>query len=210
MLHFLDERGLRVASVDCPIRRPLYDERELENRIAAIKSAMQLAFQLKCGVLSVRIGPIPKQDAGLSYDVLREVLNTLARYGNRVGTILAVTPSGGDPEALLDVLQQVTEGPIGVNFDPAVYAMHGIDSLHALRTLHTFVSQFRVRDGVRDVEDQGVEVPVGRGEVEWDALLPMLDDTSFEGWMCVERTAGDDRIGDCGRAIEFLKRVMLR
>src|SRR5262245_13750125 len=58
LLHFLDELELRVAGAVFPTRRGFADEAQLDGRIAATRSAMEFAWELRATTLSVRIGRI--------------------------------------------------------------------------------------------------------------------------------------------------------
>ena len=45
---------------------------------------------------------------------------------------------------------------------------------------------------------------VGTGQVDWEAFLKALDEIGFEGWCCIEREAGDQRLEDISRAYEYI------
>lgn len=206
-LHQLGELNLAVASVSFPARRPLYDLEELDARLAAARGAMEFAWQLNARVLTLRIGRIPEDPESKEYDLLRNVLNDLARHGNRVGTTLAITPSRDSAESLAKLLGAITDGPVGVNFDPAGFVLAGFHPTEALRNLYARVAHFVVRDAIRDIEGSGVEVPVGRGEVDWDEFIALVGEADYRGWLTVDRTQGEDKPGDLARAIEFLRNV---
>ena len=207
LLHYLDELNLTVASAMFPTRRAFYDQEELEARIAGTRQAMELAYELKASVLTLRVGRIPEDEQSAEYDILRNVINDLARYGNRVGVTLAITPTRDEPERLLGFLKQVSQGPVGVNFDPAIFAMAGSHPSRALETLQQYLSHILARDGIRDLDGSGLEVPVGRGDVEWEEILALLDEADYQGWLCLDRTQGDDRPGDIRRAMQYLRNV---
>ncbi|MBW3539321.1 MAG: sugar phosphate isomerase/epimerase [Planctomycetes bacterium] len=206
LLHALDEVGLVAGSAAFPTRRAYYDPTELEGRIAGTKAAMQLAWDLGLKVLNIRPGRVPEDTASQSWQNLRDVLNDLARHGNRVGVIPAVTAGRDDLELLATLLEAVTEGPIGVNFDPATFLLSGSEPAAAFRRLHSFVEHVTVRDALREM-DGGVEVAVGRGEVAWDELLALLDEAGYAGWLTADRTTGDDKPGDAARAIQYIRTV---
>ena len=207
LLHTLDEMNLTVASAVFPTRRAFYDLEELDARLAATRQAMEFAFQLKTPVLTLRIGRIPEETAGDTYPILCEVMNDLARYGNRVGVTLALTPARDDPARLLQFLKQITQGPVGVNYDPATFVMAGHNPAEALALLQELLKHVVVRDGLRDMDGSGLEVPVGRGEVEWEEVLALLDEAEYHHWLTVDRTQGDDRPGDIHRAMQYLRNV---
>jgi sugar phosphate isomerase/epimerase len=207
-LHRLNELGLSLAALEFPVRRAFYDEDQLEARVAAAKSALEFAWQLQAKVVTTRIGSVPADDAP-EFAVLCDVLNDLARHSNRVGATLAITPSRDAPEALARLLAQISDGPIGLNFDPAVLVMSGHAPAEAFRSLHRSILHVTVRDAVHDMDGGGREVPVGRGEVAWDELLALCTEADYRGWLTVDRTAGEDPRGDATRAISYLRRVAM-
>lgn len=207
LLHALSERELSVASLNFPLRKALYDLEQLDPRVAAIRQAMQFAWDLKCRTLTCRIGRIPEDPQSSDGARLREVLADLAAHGNRVGVTFAITPAGDEARSLSTLIAGIGTGPLGVDFDAAERIMSRCNPASSLRDLHTLVTHVTVRDAVRDVDGAGREVPVGRGECDWPELLAVLDEMNFTGWLTVDRTAGDDPGGDIQRAVRYLQNV---
>jgi sugar phosphate isomerase/epimerase len=208
-LHQLNELGLGVASMIFPTRRGLVDQERLDARIAATRAAMDFAWQLRAKILVVRLGRIPDDPESPDYRLMHEIFNDLARHGNQVGVALAVTPAGESAEVLGNFLQSIQGGPTGVDFDPAAFILGGHDPVKALRLLHPLVMHFSARDAIREGDGSGSEVALGRGETDWVALLPLLDEIAYKGWVTVIRTQGQDRAGDLARAIEYLKNMTM-
>jgi sugar phosphate isomerase/epimerase len=206
--HLLGELGLSIASLAFPTRRSFYDGEQLDARVSAIKQTMQHAWQLQARVVTARIGKIPSDKESKPYRLLFDVLSDLARHGNQVGATLAITPTHDSPEVLSDLVVAVKTGPLGIDFDPAVFVMSGHNPADALRALHSLVLHVTARDAIRDIDAGGLETALGRGEVEWVELLPLLDEINYTGWVTVNRTQGDDRAGDAARAIQYLKNIM--
>ncbi len=208
-LHGLDEAGLQVASLHFPTRHSLYDQEELEARVAACREAMDFAAKLKAKVVTVRAGRVPDDEGSPEFQILRDVLTDLARHGNMAGVVLALTPTRDDPQRLGSLLKGITSGPIGVNFDPATFVMSGHAPVSAFAMLRELVAHFTVRDALQDIDGAGVEVAVGRGEVPWDEMLALVQEADYRGWMTIDRTQGDDKPGDMARAAKYLGNVML-
>lgn len=206
-VHHLETLGLSVASLSFPVRRTYYDQDQLEARIAGTKAAMQFAFQLKARVLTFRMGRLPDDENGTEYRILRDVMNDLARHANHLGVTPAITPTRDTAERLAAFLAGITDGPIGVNFDPAAFLAADDEPVDALRRLHSSILHVQVRDALRDIDGGNREVPVGRGEVAWDELLALLDEADYRGWFSIERTQGDDKRTDIARAVQYLRRV---
>lgn len=206
LLYELGERDLQVASLTFPLRRSLIDPEQIDERITAVRKSMELASQLQTRVLTCAVGRIAESDSD-EYRQLRTVLGDLARYGNHVGTTLSLTPVGDAPQRLVTLLGAIHEGPLGVDFDPAACVLARQEPASVLRELHGCVSHIQVRDALRNVDGVGREAAVGRGEVDWDLILALVDEMNYGGWLTVRRTEGEDPAGDCARAVAFLNNV---
>ena len=206
--HHLDELTLDVSCLKFPARRTFYDQEYLEPRMTLLKETMKLAWDLKTRVVTSRIGKIPDSETPERL-LLHDVMSDLAVYSNQIGVVLAVTPTNDSPEVLKEFLESITLGPLGVNFDPATFVMSRHHPGEAFRVLYEQVLHVQIRDGVREVDGGGIEVPVGRGEVDWDEVLALLDEADYAGWMSIERSSGDDKRGDMARAVSYLRRVAM-
>jgi sugar phosphate isomerase/epimerase len=208
LLHRLEELGISTASLDFPVRRGLLDAERLDARITALKHAMDFAALLRCRVVTVRLGRLPGEKEPL-LNVPLAVLSELAGHGNHVGVTLALSPGGESPGAVLELVRQVSTGPLGISFDPVSAIAAGREPIDTLSEWGTHLAHVLVRDATRQGEDAVTEVPVGRGEVAWQELLAVTHDLDYRGWYCVERTQGDDPAGDAGRAIQYIRSLEL-
>lgn len=209
LLHCLGELGLAVAGAVIPIRQPLNVEHELDHRISAIKAAMTAAWQLQARVLCFRAGKIPAEEDSREYRLLLQVLEDLAAHANHVGVALALTPVNDSAESLRKFVSQVRTGPLGIDFDPAQFAMSGRNVNESLRALHDLVWHVQLRDGLKDFAGGGEEVPVGQGVVDWIELLALLSEADYRGWLTAVRTQGEDKPADLARALRHVSRVLL-
>jgi sugar phosphate isomerase/epimerase len=205
--HDLEIAGLAISSLSFPTRRSLYDPEQLEARISGLKQTLEFAYQLHVPIVVARVGAIPQDRDSVEFKSLIEVLNDVARHANRVGATLAVTPTRESAADLKDVLDRIKDGMVGVNFDPAVFAMCGRDAVAAFRELHQHVLHVTARDGVRDIDGSGQEVALGRGDVDWPELLALLTEAEYRGWLTVDRSHSDDITRDAERALAYLKNV---
>ncbi len=207
LLHELEQEGVSISSLQLPTRRSFYDSEQLEDRVQAVKRVLDFAIQLRVPYVTTRVGAIPQDAESAEYKLLVEVLNDIARHGNRVGATLAITPTRDSASDLKRLLNRVNDGFVAINFDPAIFAMNGHDVSKAYRELHPFVRHVTARDGLRDIDGSGQETAFGRGEVDWIELLALLDESGYRDWITVDRTSGDDKIGDASRAIQYLNNV---
>ena len=207
--HDLEIEGLTISSLSFPTRRSLYDPEQLEARISGLKQTLDFAYQLRVPVVVARVGAIPQDRDSADFKSLLEVLNDVARHANRVGATLAITPTRDSASDLQDLIAQVKDGLVGINFDPAVFAMCGRDAIAAFRELHREVLHVTARDGVRDIDGSGQEVGLGRGDVNWPELLALLTEADYRGWITVDRSNSDHVTRDAERALAYLKNAVL-
>lgn len=205
--HDLEIEGLTISSLAFPTRRSLYDPEQIEARVTGLKQTLEFAYQLHVPIVVARIGAIPSDKDSDDYKLLISVLNDVARHSNRVGTTLAITPTRDSAGDLKELISQITEGLVGINFDPAVFAMCGRDAVAAFHELHKHVLHVTARDGVRDIDGSGQEVALGRGDVDWPELIALLTEADYRDWLTIDRTNSEDPGRDAERALVYLKNV---
>jgi sugar phosphate isomerase/epimerase len=98
---------------------------------------------------------------------------------------------------------------LGINFDPASVVSAGRSPVEVMTEWGTFLNHVMVRDAIRDGGGDSTEVPVGRGEVEWQEVLAIAYELNYRGWFCVDRTQGNDKAGDAGRAVQYVRSLEL-
>lgn len=232
---FVREHRMDIAALTCPTRHALAAAEYLEERIQLIRSAMEVARPLQTDRLLVPIGLIPDPDAksddaptgstaddpfgfasgstptasaAKQFETLCEVANDLAAFGNHVGCILTLQLPVYDSARISRLLEKVTAGPLELCFDPAVVVFGDGDVVEMYRNLYQSIGDVRARDGVRNLEMSGTEMPVGEGIVGWDEFLPTLLEADYRGWLCVERTAGDHREIDVLKGVAHLRSLL--
>lgn len=207
LLHQLNEQGLKISGAVFPLQHPLYEPNKIDLRVAALRDAMKFAYSIKANTICFRTGRIPEPDTK-ERQLLVEVLEDLARYANHVGTLLAVTPTNDSAESLKTLIDDIKTGPIGLDFDPAHFAMTGRSVIDSLKLLHNLVLHVQLRDGVHGI-DGGQEVAVGEGNVDWIEVMALLGEMDYRGWLTSIRTVGDNRMHDLSRSVKLIQRILL-
>lgn len=208
-LHRLRETGLQVSSTVFPLKRPLYDQNELDRKLAAIREAMEFSHAIGATVMCVPLGKMPAAERTKDQQLLRELLQDLAAFGNHVGVTPVWAPVGDSAGEVVTLLREITTGPIGIDFDPAYFVMTGRSSTDALREIGDLTAHVQLRDGVRMLDGGGDETAVNDGAVDWVELLALLSEMEYTGWLTALRLQGPDRAGDCARALKFVQRTLL-
>ena len=209
-LHYLDELSLKSASLHLPMRRELIEPEGLDERLSEIRKVLDFAWSLKTPLVTLRVGRIPLDVESKQYVMLREILNDLASYSNHVGSTLCLIPTNDTADSMLKMVNSLTAGFVGIDFDPGSFVLAGENPTQALRTLYRNVLHVQARDALRDVDGTGVETTLGRGQVEWDEFVALLAEIPYRGWITVNRTQGDHRIIESESAIKFLTELGYR
>jgi sugar phosphate isomerase/epimerase len=208
LLHVVSEYGLTVSGAVFPLNHPLYEPDKIDARVNAVRDALKFAYSLRAGTMCLRVGRIPEDLESKERKLLTEALCDLARYSNHVGTVLAITPTNDSADALLTLLNDVKTGPIGIDFDPAHFAMTGRPVAESLRALHELVLHVQLRDGTHGI-DGGQETAVGQGNVDWVEVLALLGEMDYRGWLTSIRNQGDDRVRDISRGVKSVQRLLI-
>jgi L-ribulose-5-phosphate 3-epimerase len=178
-----------------------------EGNWANITAVADLAASLGITLVSFHAGFLPESPDDPSYAKLTERIRRIATLFAGKGLKLALETGQEEAPVLKAFLDTLGESNVGVNFDPANMILYAKgDPVAAVKVLMPYLMQVHVKDAMPTAEPGtwGSEVVVGTGVVDWDAFMAALDDGGFEGAMCIEREAGDNRVGDIGAGREFI------
>jgi L-ribulose-5-phosphate 3-epimerase len=178
-----------------------------EGNWANITAVADLAASLGVTLVSFHAGFLPESPDDPSYAKLTERIRQIATLFGEKGIKLALETGQEEAPVLKAFLDTLGEPNVGVNFDPANMILYAKgDPVAAVKVLMPYLMQVHVKDALPTAEPGtwGSEVVVGTGAVDWDAFLGALDDGGFEGAMCIEREAGDNRVGDICAGREFI------
>lgn len=209
MRKMLDDHGLKISSVSFPTRRGYYVLEGLDARVAATKEAMKMAGRLGVPVLSNTIGHVPHAETHPHERTLMlEVLNDLGAYGHKVGAWLTARTGSETGAKLAGLLNELPEGAINVALDPGALAANGLDPIEAARALGTRIQHVYATDGTRDsFSNRAHMVPLGRGQVDFPALLAVLDEQDYRGYLTLDRDSAESPAEELGRSVRFIHSI---
>lgn len=209
--------------------------REDENRakVPRSKRIVDLAADLGAPVVTTHIGVVPEDAATPVYRTLTAACRELGTYAAGKGVTFAIETGPESAPVLRAFLDGLGVKGIGVNLDPANLAMvGGHDPVEAVRRLAPYIVHTHAKDGrklkpcsatevytsfadgtygklvERLGGDPFIEVPLGEGDVRWDAYLAALKAAGFRGFLTIEREVGTDPAADIARAVRFLRERM--
>lgn len=207
-------------------------EKDNPDRIAKTKAIIDLAVEFGAKVVTTHIGVIPEDKANPRYQIMLSALTECGLYAKEKGVTLAIETGPEKAKILLAFLED-TKGGVGVNLDPANFAMvTGQDPVEAVYLLKDCIVHTHLKDGRMLDENQdptevyhafavgGVdalnackgfeELPIGQGDVDWDEYLKALQAIGYDGFLTIERECGENPATDIAEAVAFIKRKLMK
>jgi len=196
-------------------------------RIERSKRIIDLAKDLECNVVTTHIGVIPAEEGHPRRAIMRDACEKLGEYADSVNAFFAIE-TGPEPALVLKgFLDSLTSNGVRVNFDPANLVMvlgedaalaaeilgeyivhtHAKDGMLFKKTDPEIIYNFFAEGGIEDfrLDDYFQEVPLGKGQVDFDRYLDALAKTGFKGFLTIEREVGENPEQDISEAVRFLK-----
>ncbi|HEY3856145.1 MAG TPA: sugar phosphate isomerase/epimerase family protein [Verrucomicrobiae bacterium] len=164
-----------------------------------IRASAALATKLRQKLVTFHAGFVPHDESDPAYAKMLPRLGEVAGIFAAEGIDVSFETGQETAPALAALLKKLNRPNICVNFDPANMILYNKgDPIKALRTLGRWIRQVHVKDAVKTKTPGtwGEEVPVGTGEVNWQAFFAALRDLKFSGYYVIEREAGTQRVAD--------------
>ncbi len=204
----LDDQRLAVSAIAFPTRRGYNVAEQLEARIAGTKEAMKLAYALSASVVTNHIGSVPAESTGSEWTMLVEALTELGRFAGHSGAQLAAQTGSESGADLARLIAALPDGSIGVDLDPGNLLVNSFSPSEAVQSLGPNIVHVHATDGVRDLaRGRGVEVPLGRGVVDYPALLSQLEEFGYRGYFTIFRREANDPITEISAAVQYLQNI---
>ena len=230
---YCDSLGLTVSAVCCDLGgHGFADAAGNPERIAKTKKIIDKAALLDTHVLTTHIGVVPSDPSNPRYPVMVEAMRECGEYALAHDMVMAIETGPEPAKTLKRFLSDINCKGCGINLDPANLAMVCKDDpAQAVLTLAGNIVHTHAKDGVHYracdpavvynafaeggfealVAQTGQlfeEVPLGQGQVDWDAYLAALRRAGYDGFLTIEREVGADPAADIAMAVAFLKQKL--
>ncbi len=175
-----------------------------------IQATAELAQQLNLKLVTFHAGFLPHEARDPNFAKLKQRLVQTADAFHARGIALGLETGQETAAVLSDFLRQLGKSNVGVNFDPANMLLYDKGNpIEALRTLGPWIRQVHIKDARRTKipGTWGEEVVAGTGEVDWPAFFATLGQVGFQGDLCIEREAGNQRVADIRAAREMIGKL---
>ncbi len=203
----LDDHQLSVAAVNFASRRGFHALDGLEARVDALKATMRMAHALGASIVPFSVGHIPTEDElPTAWNTLVEVLSDLGAYGQHVGALLAADTGAQSPEDLPRLIEALPQHALGVALNPASLTGHGHDAAAAAQQFGAMVYHVYAGDALYDpAARHGEQTTLGRGMVDYPALLGALEERGYRGHFTIAAAPSDTPMDATSQAIQYLQ-----
>jgi sugar phosphate isomerase/epimerase len=82
------------------------------------------------------------------------------------------------------------------------------DPVQGVHVLKDYIVHTHAKDGIKTGEKSFLEVPLGKGGVDFDKYLAALNQVGYKGYLTIEREVGDSPADDIKMAVDFLKQKL--
>jgi L-ribulose-5-phosphate 3-epimerase len=170
--------------------------------------AAKLAQELEVKILTTHAGFIPPSNH-VDYPKLLSRVGELAKALADLNVALAMETGQEGASELLQFLNDLPSGNVGVNFDPANMILYGQgDEIQAVKTLDRHIRHVHVKDAVESEKpgiEWGKEVAVGAGDVDLPGFVLALDQAGYGGPLVIERETSGRGLDEIRSAIDALR-----
>ncbi|MGB9602505.1 MAG: sugar phosphate isomerase/epimerase family protein [Verrucomicrobiia bacterium] len=176
-----------------------------------IQQTVKIGKELGLKLITFHAGFIPHKKTDPNFNKLLSRLKQVADVFGEAGIELGMETGQETAETLRGLLEILNKKNVVVNFDPANIILYDKgDPIEALKTLLPWIRQCHLKDATRTKVPGtwGEEVRLGTGEVDWKSFFAVLNENGFEGNLCIEREAGNQRMEDIRAAFEFVKDLL--
>lgn len=204
-LDIITSNGLEVASLCGDIGGFSKPELNYE-RVELSKRILEIGLKFGTNIVTTHIGKLTAEESEQN-EIIRKVCRELALFGDSIGATFAVETGPEPAPVLYDFLESLGANGMRVNFDPANLVMvSGDNAAEAVKTLGKYIVHTHAKDGIMIGNKEGRrEKILGEGNVNFDEYLPALASTGFDGYVTIEREAGNDQSDIIEREVNFLK-----
>ena len=204
VMDIMKTNGLIFSAVCGDMGYGFDDPEQNPKYIEISKRILDVAKKLDCNIVTTHIHQVPEVDNATT-EVLRKACNELASYADSIGSCFALETGPEPGSRLARFLKSLDAKGVRVNLDPANLVMvAGDDPVDAVEHLKDYIVHTHAKDGRKLPENKYIELPLGTGDVDFDAYLRKLADIGFDGYLTIEREVGEDPYGDIKLAYDFL------
>ncbi len=221
----IKQTGIKITSVFIMYKGHIWDLKdgprtiglvpEETRAVRVVHACMVSNWAKKVGIDTVtsHMGFIPADSGSSLYKGFIDVMKQFVALCADNNQLFAFETGQEPPLVLRRTIDDIGANNVGVNLDPANLLLYGMGKpMEAVQAFGEFVVNTHCKDGKWPAGggDLGQEMPLGKGDVHFEELIPALYDKGFRGPLTIEREiSGEEQVRDILAAKQFLEELKL-
>ncbi|HEY1808046.1 MAG TPA: sugar phosphate isomerase/epimerase family protein [Acidobacteriaceae bacterium] len=181
-------------------------------RMDALKQTSDFAARLGIKQVQTHCGFLPEDPADPLYPEAVEAIRSVAQHCAGNGQMFLMETGQETPTTMSRAIQDVKQPNLGVGLDTANLILYGkANPVDAVDIIGPHVRSIHAKDGrwPTDPMKLGEEVQIGKGLVDFKAVLTKLHRLGYAGAVTIEREiSGPQQIADVKQEKVYLDRVL--
>ena len=194
-----------------PTTLGIVPEQYRDVRVQELKKGSDFAKKLGVAQIATHVGFIPEDPNNEQYPKIIAALREIAEHCAANGQKFLFETGQETPVTLLRAIQDIGTDNLGLNLDPANLILYGkANPVDALDVIGRYVHDVHAKDGCypTDGKTLGNETPLGKGQVNFPALISKLKALGYDGAITIEREiSGDEQTKDIIMAKRLLEEL---
>jgi sugar phosphate isomerase/epimerase len=215
-----EEFGIEISSFFLVFKGQIYNriegvstvgfipEEYRTRRFELAEKFSDIIYEIGVKNITSHVGSIPNDEKSPLYLEFVPVMKEFVEHCKRNGQIFCFETGQELPSTLKRLIADIGNNAY-VNLDPANLILYGMaHPLDAVEILGEYVRGMHAKDALWPNRDEslGIEVPVGKGEVDFPLLISRLKEKGFQGPITIEREiSGEQQKKDILEAKKFLE-----
>ena len=181
-------------------------------RMEALKRGSDFARKIHVSQMITHVGFIPEDPNSELYRGLLSALRVVVNKCRENGQKFLFETGQETPITLKRTLEELGLPNVGINLDPANLLMYGKGNpVDALDVFGKYVCDIHAKDGEypSDGRNLGPETALGKGRVDFPALVRKLKELGYDGPITIEREiTGEEQTRDIVAAKAMLEKLI--
>jgi len=182
------------------------------SRMETLIKGSDFAKQLGVSDIVTHVGFIPENPNDRDYKGVLEAVKFVANHCESNNQYFLFETGQETPITLKRLIEDTKLNNIGVNLDPANLLLYGkANPIDAIDILGKYIRGVHAKDGEYPINGKylGEEKPLGKGRVNFEALIYKLKSIEYSGALTIEREiSGEEQVKDILYGKEFLEKII--
>ncbi len=184
-------------------------------RMEVLKKGARFAKEMGVTDVIYHSGFIPEYPASTEFKSFIGCMKYIAKYYKSIGMRYLFETGQETPLTLLRTIVEIGADNVGINLDPSNLITDGKGNpVDALKTFGKYVWGVHAKDGTIPTEEDyihgGYQTAIGKGDVDFPALVAKLKEIGYDGALTIERECveGEEQRRDIIEAREILEKLI--